>query len=604
MPPPATETPPKRPDFRLWAGLVVLTSLALKSAALTGELMMDDRLLISDPAQRGCSATLAECFQNPVFHLYYRPVLSASFLIGTRLHGEAPFWFHLENLLLHALAATAWLYLFRKTLRSDSAALIAGLLFALHPAQAGATAFIGGRTDTLALAALGVSLLCLISAANGRKSAYPVSVLCFAAALFAKEQAALTVFVLPPLLAIASPLQKRTRLFYAAPFALVVALYPFIAKTVLPPDFLPRLGLPPSLHVEVVGRTLWYYAKALSGMVPSAFRQSSLGAWEPSQRPLAATGYIIAGGWALFYIASARKNERLRLYWLWSSLALLPCLNIIFAPSQFIAPYRVPLVLPGVAAMVGTLLADFIEMRPKQAIWGAKSAFCALIAVYFALNLHETALWRNEIAVLQTMNRVDPDFLPVKLWLGDAFQRRENPAQALEAYSEIWRKLRLDNLPPKEKTRVSGTKSVQDRVWNLCGWSYNAPRFAGWVLHQEGRTLAKSGDYANATATLEAAFPMNPTEGDIRRNLAYCYLQTGRFSEAKTLLFTPADAPADAKTRQLQGYYFAKLGRWREASEALDKALRHATPLDDAAQKEARKLLEYVHQRLSDAPAP
>lgn len=586
--------------FWLYASLIVLLALLLKIVTLRGEIMMDDRLLITMPDQRGCDTNIADCFQNPLFHLYYRPVLSASFLLGIRLHGTEPFWFHADNLLLHGLGVGVWITLFRRLFCSERTALVAGLLFALHPVQVSVTGFIGGRTDTLALALLGLSLLSLVWTVNVRKTYYIVSLLCFALAVFTKEQIALSVLLLPSLLSMVTPhLTKRQRLLYAAPYALILAFYAIIAKTILPSNFLPRLGIAPSLHTEIIGRTLWYYAKTLTGIAPSAFHQSSLGAWSPNQWQTAVLGYTLLFGWASFYLFHARKELRLKFCWWWVSLTLLPCVNLILTPSQFVAPYRVPLALPGLVGIIALFYTKFAVEHSRTVAKITKATLCVWATLYGLLTLQEAFLWCKEIPVLQTMTRVDPNFLPAHLWLGNAYQQHGQFSQALEEYSGIWNRLRLADISPEQKLIASRERTLRERVWNLCGWSYSAPRFTGWILYQEGRTLLWSGDYAKAIASLKPAFEHDRNEDGIRQSLAYAYIETQQYVLAQNLLFIPSAGKPDALDWQFRGYYFAKQERWEMASDALNRAWEAQPPLDSRARETNRKLFAYVQRRLA-----
>ena len=138
--------------FPVAALLIVLVSTLIQAPSLAWDEVIDDHDLIHSPTARGCGPNPLDCFHGVVFGLYYRPVLAASFALGERLHGtDRPFPFHLENLLLHAAVVALALWMFRLLFRRDGPALLAGLLFSLHPLQVGVTTFIGGRTDTIAL---------------------------------------------------------------------------------------------------------------------------------------------------------------------------------------------------------------------------------------------------------------------------------------------------------------------------------------------------------------------------------------------------------------------------------------------------------------------
>lgn len=83
---------------------------------------------------------------------YYRPIVEFSFYLDNLLWGMEPGIMHLENILLHCANSLLVYFLARKISRDDSHPLIpfsAALLFALHPVNVEAVAWIAGRPDPL-----------------------------------------------------------------------------------------------------------------------------------------------------------------------------------------------------------------------------------------------------------------------------------------------------------------------------------------------------------------------------------------------------------------------------------------------------------------------
>lgn len=83
---------------------------------------------------------------------YYRPVTLLSFLVEERLHGFTPYLVRLVNVLLHCVN-TFLVYRFIRTFNVHyCGALLAGLLFAVHPLHSEAVDFnAGGRNTMLAV---------------------------------------------------------------------------------------------------------------------------------------------------------------------------------------------------------------------------------------------------------------------------------------------------------------------------------------------------------------------------------------------------------------------------------------------------------------------
>ena len=105
-----------------------------------------------------------------------------------------PWVFHGANVLVHVLAALAVLGLLRRLTKSDVAACAGTLLFALHPVQVEAVAWVSGMKDVLA-GGLGLAaLLCYVEAAGRQRRDgrlwYALATLAFVAAMLAKPSAA------------------------------------------------------------------------------------------------------------------------------------------------------------------------------------------------------------------------------------------------------------------------------------------------------------------------------------------------------------------------------------------------------------------------------
>jgi len=77
----------------------------------------------------------------------YRPLAVASYALDWII-GAAP-WFHLVNVLWHVAAAVLVAALVRRW-AGDAAALIAGVLFAVHPVHVEAVANVVGRNELMA----------------------------------------------------------------------------------------------------------------------------------------------------------------------------------------------------------------------------------------------------------------------------------------------------------------------------------------------------------------------------------------------------------------------------------------------------------------------
>ncbi|KAJ8007224.1 hypothetical protein DPEC_G00115310 [Dallia pectoralis] len=108
-------------------------------------------------------------------HKSFRPLCTFSFRLNHSLDGLRPWGYHLVNVVLHAAATGLFTALCRPLLGRGAWSLLAGLLFASHPAHTEAVAGVVGRADVGAALLFLMSLLsyarhCRLRAAYGSAS--------------------------------------------------------------------------------------------------------------------------------------------------------------------------------------------------------------------------------------------------------------------------------------------------------------------------------------------------------------------------------------------------------------------------------------------------
>jgi len=128
--------------------------------------------------------------QDPTRDRLYRPLTLQTFALNYAVHGVSPFGYHLVNVLLHgAVCVLVWRFV-RRVLGDDAVALLASMLFAVHPVHVEAVAGIVGRAETLAALFLLTGLLVLApSATRPGAGRALIAAVAFLAALLSKETA-------------------------------------------------------------------------------------------------------------------------------------------------------------------------------------------------------------------------------------------------------------------------------------------------------------------------------------------------------------------------------------------------------------------------------
>jgi len=186
---PNVPTPPTRPLWieRVPWQILALTLLVLVAYAnsLDGALVYDDQLAVKDPLVDSPG------FGWSVFNLgQTRPLSFLTFHWSYLAAGSNPASWHWVSMLLHAATAVLLLLIARHHFSSGTA-FIAAALYAVHPLQSEAVAYLYQRSTVLA------TLFALLSFLLFLGDRYALSVVAFALSLLCKEETiALPVFLL------------------------------------------------------------------------------------------------------------------------------------------------------------------------------------------------------------------------------------------------------------------------------------------------------------------------------------------------------------------------------------------------------------------------
>ncbi len=221
-----------------WAAsaLAAAAAAAVVAPSLPGGFVADDRGSIVDDAlvrrPGSIGALLAGAFGPDPFG-YTRPLRTIEFALDGALFGDGPLPLRVHSLLWHAVAAATLVLVLRRLLgdghadpaagvaratRGHGAALVAALLWAVHPAQIEPVAWISARGDVAMGACVLASVLFALKS-KGFDRPLAVSLVCMAVATLFKETA-----VLLPLLVLVLRRTGRCRA-PAWPYGAVAAAY-------------------------------------------------------------------------------------------------------------------------------------------------------------------------------------------------------------------------------------------------------------------------------------------------------------------------------------------------------------------------------------------
>jgi tetratricopeptide (TPR) repeat protein len=382
------------------AALIVFVAVAVAYVQVLGApFLWDDRLLILGAPLVGHGAALGEFLRQPFWAggvgpqsaSYYRPLVTLSFALDHRLHGDNPAGYHLTNLVLHELNALLLFALVRRAKVRPVVAALAAVLWALQPRLAEAAAWISGRTDLLATVCVLASLLVWGDSLVRRVLA---SLLVFAG-LLAKESAVAGVLALA--------VMEWTLAGEGAARAKSVV----VARRVWPVGVAVAAGIAlrwSAVGFRVEGESLGVAGRAATvldalgtyaGMLVDAFRPRALigrvGVWSAWTIALGAAVFAGACWGALRHRGPWRTSTAVGLALL--AGALVPVLHVVPIPVRTLAADRF-LYLPS-AGLVLALAAAFERWLDARRSVGFLAAALVLTLGWFTMA--RVRVWSDEV---------------------------------------------------------------------------------------------------------------------------------------------------------------------------------------------------------------
>jgi Flp pilus assembly protein TadD len=567
---------------RSWV-LVALASILPFAQTLPNPPVLDDGwAVVENPLVQGGLRNAARIFTSPYNYGgpgttggLFRPVTTLTFAANYAVHHRAPGGYHLINLLLHLAASLLVLSLARRLAeaampdRAPWVALLAGLLFAVHPAHVEAIAPIVGRKELLSTVfALG-SLLVALSGRGAARSLGRLagSVALLALGILSSEGVAVTpllygivAFALPGAAGIGGrpglrDAQGRSALLrvVAVSGALALALVPYLVLRGLPRGVPLEAqwlaGVPRSTVTFTTSRILAEYLRifAFPTFLGTDFAYAARVQLirEPGLPLLLSTAVwlpVVAG--ALLFL---RRFPLPSAGLLWSFAALLPVLHLfpigvlmaerltylpsagfcIAAAAMIGSVRRSPVVVAAVFLLVGLLgvrsAVRAADWRSDLALWESelpKAPNDVVVNNNLAVAYSFRGEYAKAIPVLETAIRVAPWYWRAHVNLGVAEQGLGDPGKARRAYLAAIRIAPGMSSPLYFYSRLQAAEGdLAGAVATLATARRIAPEEARLATAQ-GQHLAKLGRVAEARAAFQAALALDPADGEARSGLS------------------------------------------------------------------------------------
>ena len=526
--------------------MVAVVALSFDGALGGDVLQWDDRMLLGDNAHwlgaDGWRWMLLDSSGGEFGP--YMPLTWLSYRLDHVLHGMSARAFLVTNLCLHAVAALALLEAACRLLPLCSArlrdrpalvrgaALVAALIWAVHPLRVEAVAWIAQRRELLSGALLMISFAVWLDHVAARQSwarsrSYWTSLVLYALAMLSKS----TPMGWPLVLLVLDvwPLRRgatRATLLEKVPFAVVAALVGAAAWLgQVDTGALGDITLPGRLVLGAHGAGFLAIKNVLPvGLHTHYLRPIPFDAGDPAflvPALLAAAGTVAA-------LALARRAPAVAVAWCCALLLVAPVSGLVPIGSHAFADRytylaSIPLVLLAVGGGASLLAAN---VRAASVL---SMAGVVLLGVGSAL-LAPT--WRSTQFLFERVVAHEPDSWFAHFMLGSLAEQRGDTALAAAHYA-AW--VRLADVPDAHVRLATAQLEGGDESSGVASLSRALeldPEHAA-AHHVLGTYFALSGRTADAEVEWRRALASDPNLVAARVNLAALLAQTGREDEAK-----------------------------------------------------------------------
>jgi hypothetical protein len=513
----------------LYGGFAAV-DLAVYRDALHGPFLSDDiGYIVTSPYTRELTAASVAAMLDPfgAANLYtanYAPVHLLLTALERNIFAGGVLGFHLVNIAVHALNSVLLVALLLRSRLPAAAALLGGIVFAVHPANVEAVAWISQLKTNGALALSLGALLALRRHPAAATALFALALLTKASALFALPMAAAFTWVRRH----EDPGRRTWR--WLGAWTLLFGLYAI-------PQYgsfgaMGAVEVPayddPWVHVgSIAGVGTRYLVMAATAYGVSAFQEpapvsSVLDPWWLAALPLAAL--LVWRTAAAFRIHSEEAP-----YWVAAAAA--------FAPVSQLFPFLIPVadrylyfILPGLIGGTAFLFVDLRD-RLEPGVWVTRGVAAAVagLAVFFAVTSSERAkLWTNETFLYLDAARHYPEGGTAAFLTARRAAQRGDTAAAVAALRKaadlgIDRFMAVRDDPGLAPIR--DTEEFRMLLYEMAGrWIERAARREDPTA-PELRVMAHAHlmreEYAEAEALLERALRAGgPTESVVRTELA------------------------------------------------------------------------------------
>jgi len=518
----------------------------------------------------------------------YQPLRDLSYAIDYSIWRQNAFGYHLGNVILFAANALLIYLLARKVFGVERVALLAALLFAVHPIHVEVVAWVAGRKDLLAGGFFaGALILYAMSVKDERRfpKLYACALGCYVCALFSKA----TTVTFPAILLLYDyciipgmtfrALLKRWKLHL--PFWALTGVFMAVTISVASGSGAIKSYYSGSalLTFLTMMKVFLAYIRLLIvpvGLMARYIEQPVLSAGDATAWA-AAVAVLLLVGLGFFLL---RKSRRTAFCILWYFACLAPSSNII-PISTLMADRYLYLSSIGfcfLVAMGAERVLEAFEEGGVRRLYARRAAlvlFSLVLLLMSVLSVRRNVQWRNSRSLWEADLARVPNSMFALNNLGLAYDRGEEREKAIELFGKAIELVPEFGEAHANLGNVYFDMDDMDRAQELYEKALSlSPNLAG-LHHSIGMIELRRGDVEAALKRFAKCVEIDPYHWESYSSIGTVYLQSGLHKEAmdafKMALDINPDSPQDHNNL---GLVYYRVGQLEEALIELRKALK------------------------------
>lgn len=406
---------------------------------------------------------------------YWRPLLLSIFTLEWSLWKDWVYGWHIVSIAWHILDGVLLYFLINRLFTNRIMALVAALIFTVHPVHNEAVVYVNSLGDSLATFFVLSSLLLFVRFRQSNKPAYLsrnyfFSMLCFPLALLSKETGIVLAGLLPLtdflLLQINKPFWQRVRstasIFW--PFVLMAVYYLYLRGTVLnfsnsfnfynesnafTSSFWVRLMTFFKAMTQYAGFLFIPYESKVERQMPWA--QSPL-EWD------VLFGGIIVAVMLFFAFKSWRQKPWISFSVGWFFIAIAPTSNVLVPINAVLYEHFLYMPMIGITVLLAYWLTPKIYDGKNQDL--VLKIFILALIVFIGLNIRRNMDWHTAIRFYEKLVSYAPSYRVINN-LG-----MEYADKGIHDKAEIWyaKAIEMDASNPVAYHNIAGTQRDTGRI--------------------------------------------------------------------------------------------------------------------------------------------